>query len=104
MRFFANPSTAEKYSLLGFSDADFSLKVTIGNVSIYAVEHPFKGVVLTFESLTPRTTCQYEVSLPERCSVEQIAGLIYVNMAENFGNNAATCKAHFQKLGLSLFQ
>jgi len=65
---------------------------------------PFKGVALTFESFTPRTMCQYEVSLPECCSVEQIAGLIYVNIAQNFRDSAAMCKAHFQKLGLPLFQ
>lgn len=76
----------------------------IGNVSIYAVEHPFKGVALTFESITSRTMCQYEVSLPERCSAEQIAGLIYVNISENFRDDAAMCKSHFQKLGLTLFQ
>jgi hypothetical protein len=43
--------------------------------------HPFKGVVLSLESVKPRTMCQYEVSLPEHCSVEQIAGLICVNIA-----------------------
>jgi hypothetical protein len=83
---------------------DVSLKIKIGDVSINAVEHPFKGVVLIFRSITPRTMCQYEVSLPERSSAEQIAGLIYVNVAENFRDSAAMFKAHFQKLGLTLFQ
>ena len=76
MNFFSSPNTAEKYYRLGFSAADLSLKVTIGNVSICAVKHPFKGVALIFESITSRTMCQYETSLPERSSVEQIAGLI----------------------------
>ena len=104
MKFFSDASTDEKYYRLGFSAADFSLKITIGDVSISAVEHPFKGVALIFKSITPRTMCQYEVSLPERCSAEQIAGLIYVNVAENFRDSAAMFKAHFQKLGLTLFQ
>lgn len=73
-------------------------------VSIYAVELPFRGIALIFESVTPRTMCQYEVSLPEHCSVEQIAGLIYVNIVQNFRGSAEMYKAHFQKLGLPLFQ
>jgi hypothetical protein len=101
---FSNPGTAEKYRQLGFSAADVSLRLTIGDVSIYAVEHPFKGVALIFESITPRIMCQYEVSLPERCSVEQIAGLIYVNVVQNFRGSAEKYKAHFQELGLPLFQ
>lgn len=104
MDLFSNPGTAEKYRQLGFSAADHSLKLTIGDVSIYAVEHSFKGTALTFESFRPRTICQYEVSLPESCSAEQIATLIYVNVAQNFRGSAEICKAHFQKLGLPLFQ
>jgi hypothetical protein len=104
MKVFSSPSTDEKYRQLGFSPVDLSMKLTIGNVSIDAVEHPMKGVVLIFECITPRTLCQYETSLPERCSVEQIAGLIYVNITLNFRDNAKVCKAHFQKLGLPLFQ
>ena len=103
MKFFSDPSTAEKYYRLGFSVADLSLRITLGDVSIYAVEHPIKGVALSFKSITPRTMCHYEVFLPERCSVEQIAGLIYVNIAENFRDSGAIFKAHFQKLGLKLF-
>jgi len=40
MKFFSDLGTAEKYRQLGFSAADLSLRLTIGNVSIYAVEHP----------------------------------------------------------------
>jgi hypothetical protein len=104
MSFFSDPGTAEKYHRLGFSDDSFSLKIKIGDVSIDAVEHPLRGVVLMFQSVTVRTACMYEVSLPESCSVEQIASLIYVNIAENFRCNVPTCKAHFQKLGIPLFQ
>lgn len=100
MKFFSDPGTAEKYRQLGFSPADLSLRLIIGDLSIYALEHPFKGVVLIFESITPRTMCQYEVSLPEHCSVEQVAGLIYVNIAQNFRGSAEIFKAHFEKLGL----
>jgi hypothetical protein len=104
MTIFSVPSTDEKYRDLGFSPVDLSMRLTIGDVSILAVEHPIKGVVLIFEYITPRTMCQYETSLPEVCSVEQIAGLIYVNIALNFGDTADRCKAYFQELGLSLFQ
>ena len=104
MKPFSNPCTAEKYRQLGFSATDLSVKLTIGRVSIYAVEHSFKGVAMIFESITPRTMCQYEVTLPERCSVEQIAGLIYMNVAQNFRDSAEMFKAHFQSLGLRLFQ
>jgi hypothetical protein len=36
--------------------------------------------------------------------MEQIAGLIYANIAENFGDNKEACKAHFHILGIPLFQ
>lgn len=101
---FSDPSSADKFRKLGFSVDALSMRLSIGHVSICAVEHPIKGVVLIFESIMPRTVCQYETSLPERCSVEQIAGLIYVNIAQNFRDSAEMYKAHFQKLGLSLFQ
>ncbi len=104
MKLFSDPSTDEKYRQLGFSPADLSVRLTMGDVSIFAVEHPFRGVVLIFESITPRSMCQYEVSLPEHCSAEQIAGLIFVNIAQNFRGSAEMCKAHFEKLGLPLFQ
>jgi hypothetical protein len=58
------------------------------------VEHPIKGVVLIFECITPSTMCQFETSLPELCSVEQIAGLIYVNITPNFRDHTKkVCKA-----------
>lgn len=104
MKLFSDPGTEGKYRQLGFSPSDLALRLAIGDVSICAVERPFKGVVLIFESITPRTMCQYEASLPEHCSVEQIAGLIYVNITQNFRGSAEMCKAHFEKLGLPLFQ
>ena len=104
MKAFSNPGTAEKYRKLGFSPTELSFKLTIGRVSIYAVEHAFKGVALIFESITPRTMCQFEVTLPERCSVEQIADLIYINVAQNFRDSAEMFRDHFENLGLRLFQ
>jgi hypothetical protein len=101
---FADQSTDEKYRLLGFSPDGLSMTLTIESVSICAVEYPVKCVVLIFTSIKPRTACHYEASLPESCGVEQIAGLIYANIAENFRDSAAACKVHFQKLGLPLFQ
>jgi hypothetical protein len=38
MKPFSDSGTAEKYRQIGFSPADLSLKVIIGDVSIYAVE------------------------------------------------------------------
>jgi hypothetical protein len=101
---FRDPITAEKYCRLGFLAADLCLRLKIGDVSICAVGHPFNGVALIFESVTTRTACQYEVFLPELCSVEQIAGLIYVNITKNFSSSREIYKAHFEKLGLHLFQ
>jgi hypothetical protein len=100
---FWNEHTAQKYQQLGFSPADYSLILKVGSVNVSAVEHPL-GVALFFESITSRAACQYESSAPANCSVEQIAGLIYLNIAENFRDSAALFKAHFQKLGIPLFQ
>jgi hypothetical protein len=101
---FSESGTAEKYYRLGFSDDGLSLKLTIGCVSINAVEYPGKNVALFFSSIGPRIVCQYDIFLPESCSIEQIAGLIYVNIADNFRSSTEMFKAHFQKLGLALFQ
>jgi hypothetical protein len=76
MNLIPNSITEQKYRRFLFVPADLWLMLVIGKVSIYAVGHPYKGVVLNFESITPRKMCQYEVCLPERCSIEQIAGLI----------------------------
>ena len=104
MRTFIDPSTDEKYRKLGFREDRLCMKLTIGNVSVRAVEHPFKGVALFFESYTPRTMCQYESSLPTSCSVEKIAGLIYLNIAHNFRESKDAWKSHFEVLGVPLFQ
>jgi hypothetical protein len=102
MMIFADQITDEKYRLLGFSPDGMSMTLTIESVSICAVEYPVKCVVLIFTSIKPRTASHYEVSLPESCSVEQIAGLIYANIVQNFRDSATAFKGHFRKLGLSL--
>lgn len=104
MKAFSDPSTEEKYLKLGFVPDRLSLKLTVGKVSVYAVEHPWKGAALTLESFTARTMTQYEVACPTKCTTEQIAGLIYVNIAQNFRDSAEAFKAHFEKLGVPLFQ
>lgn len=103
MRIFSNSETDQKYRKLGFTQADLSLKLTVGGVSVYAGEDIFKGVRLTFESFAPRSMSQYDVSLPEKCSVEQIAGLIFANVALNHRESAAAWQVHFTRLGMPLF-
>ena len=80
------------------------MKLTIDCVSICAVEYPVKRVALIFTFIRPRTVSHYQASLPESCSVEQVAGLIYVNIADNFRDSAEMYETHFQNLGLPLFQ
>ncbi len=104
MKIFSNPDVESKYLRLGFAPSDLSFKLSVGNVSVYAVEHLWKGVVLTFESFTSRSMCQYDVSLPEKCSVEQIAGLIYMNISANYRESAGAWKSYFEQLGVPLFQ
>ena len=39
-----------------------------------------------------------------RCSIEQIAGLIYLNIAQNFRADRDACKRYFETIGIPLFQ
>ncbi len=104
MTAFSDPNTEKKYLKLGFIPDGLSLKLTVGNVSISAVEHPWKGAMLMLTSFSLRTATQYEVACPTKCTTEQIAGLIYVNIVKNFRDSAEAFKAHFQQLGFPLFQ
>ena len=104
MKAFSDPNTENKYLKLGFVPDGLSLKLTVGGVSLYAVEHPWKGAVITLESYTARTMTQYSVACPTKCSTEQIAGLIYMNVAQNFRQSAEAFKEHFKKFGVPLFQ
>ena len=45
---------------------------------------------------------QFDVAVPTRCSAEQIAGLIYVNIATNGRQDADTCRRHFEALNVPL--
>ena len=104
MKAFSDASTEEKYLKLGFVPDGLALNLTVGEVSVYAIEHPWMGAAITLQSITPRTATRYEVACPTKCTAEQIAGLIYVNIAMNFRNSASAFKAHFEKLGVPLFQ
>jgi hypothetical protein len=104
MNHFADPNTAAKYDRLGFFSEGLLLRLEIGNVSITAAEHPWKGVVLLFQSFTKRSVSQFDVSLPTKCTVEQIAGLIYVNIAHNYRDSAEAWKNYFESLGIHMFQ
>jgi hypothetical protein len=81
-----------------------SLRLTVGDVSIFAVEHPWKGVLLTFECIQPRRMAQFNVSCPAKCTMEQIAGLLYLNVVSNFRESGAAFKSHFERMGIPLFQ
>lgn len=104
MNALSKPEVEANYRRLGFAPDDLCFKLCVGNVSVYAVEHLWKGVVLTFESFSSRSICQYSVSLPEKCSVEQIAGLIYMNVSSNHRESAAAWRHHFEQIGVPLFQ
>jgi hypothetical protein len=104
VKVFSDPGTEDKYLKLGFVPDGLSLKLDVGQVSVFAVEHPWKGVAITLQSFRPRTMTQYEVACPTKCTTEQIAGLIYVNITKNFHDSAEAFKAHFQNLGLPLSQ
>jgi hypothetical protein len=101
---FSDPSTAGKYRRLGFLPEGLFLKLTLGNVTVCVGEHLFHGVALTLESFSSRSVCQYEVTLPEKCSIEQIAGLIYLNVAQNLRESKDAFRIHFARLGIGLFQ
>jgi hypothetical protein len=99
VKIFHNPTTEAKFRQLGFAQDGLFFKLRLGDVTVYAAEHPLKGLSLTFESFTPRTMCQYEATLPEFCSAEKIAGLIYVNIRQNFADSKDIWKTHLEHLG-----
>lgn len=101
---FCDQSLAAKYSKLGFVATDLGMDLRIGQVRLGAVEHPLKGVVVFFTSVTPRTATHYESGVASACSVEQIAGVIYANFAMNFREDAEACKQHFEARGVRIFQ
>lgn len=101
---FSDAELGEKYRGLGFVSDGPSSTLKIGDVELVAVEHPLNGVVIFFTHISPRTMAQFEISLPIRCSAEQIAGMIYANVARICPNQAPAWKHHFQNLKVPLFQ
>src|SRR5579863_1531310 len=101
---FSDAALGAKYRSLGFVSDGPSSTLKIGDVELLAVEHPLNGVVIFFTHISPRTMAQFEISLPIRCSTEQIAGMIYANIAKICPDQAAAWKRHFQQLKVPLFQ
>jgi hypothetical protein len=87
---------------LGFADSEFGMATRIGTVEIHAVEHPLKGVSLTFTRLDARNSSQSESFFPKTFSSEQIAAFIYANFRLNFKSRVDECKGHFEALGIPI--
>lgn len=99
------PSECEtKLRPLGFVKGSLGFELTIGTVVICAAENPWKGVVLIFTSIQSRTMTQFDVAFPARCSIEQIAALIYVNLLTALREHAPACREHFEALQVPIFQ
>jgi len=101
---FSDKALQAKYASLGFTPSDLGMGLQVGAVKLEAVEHPFKGVVVFFSGSTKRSMTQYEAGVAKACSVEQVAGLIYANVAMNFRDDAEAFKDHLSTLGIPLFQ
>jgi hypothetical protein len=101
---FSDKALQAKYTSLGFAPIDLGMRLQVGAVKLEAVEHPFKGVVVFFSGSTPRAMTHYEAGVAKECSVEQIAGVIYANVAKNFREDADAFKHHITTLGIPLFQ
>ena len=92
--------TVRKYERLGFKKQGYGLALQIGCTEISAVEHPLKGVALIFSSVGGRSACYFESSAPTCASSEQIAALIYTNLAKNIPADAGACRRKFCDLGI----
>ena len=101
---FSNHELEEKYRRLGFQCEGWGMHLRIGKVDIHAVEHPYKGVALFLSCYTPRTLCHFETCAPVCASIEQIACLIYVNVARSMRDQEPACKEYLEKLVLNVFQ
>ena len=80
------------------------MRLQIGRLEIQAVEHPYKGVALFLRAISNRTVGEIETCAPACASAEQIACLIYINVARWMKAEAASCKRYFEELNLHLFQ
>jgi hypothetical protein len=102
---FENHHVEGNFRQLGFTPrGSAAMEVMIGTVKLTAMEHPFLGVALWFTSVAGRSATQFEITMPACASVEQIAGLIYVNFELVFRDQAEICKRYLEKFGSHLFQ
>lgn len=99
---FVSADVERQLSDLGFMRAGLGMEMHIGTTKIHVVEGPM--LMISISCFGSRSVCSYDVECPRLCSKEQIAGLIYVNMALNFRSDADAFKLHLQSLGLPLFQ
>jgi hypothetical protein len=101
---FSNAELDANYCRLGFVPDGLNMKLKVGRVELVAIQNPLRGIAVFFTSVRPDVATQYEITLPVLCSPELIAGMIYVNFAQNFREDAAECKRYFQALSIPLFQ
>lgn len=101
---FSDSELDAKYRRLGFKSGCYGLELLIGNVRLSAAEHPWKGVVVIFTHFAARTIGEFDIAIPKRCSIEQIAAIIHVNFAMNIREEADACKRHFEALFVPIFQ
>ena len=100
---FADSALQEKYERLGFKPQGLGMELQIGTVKLNAVEHPWKGVVIILTQITRRSMCQSEFGVSALCSVEQIAGLIYLNFKSGLREDVDTCKRYFESVHVEPF-
>jgi hypothetical protein len=55
-------------------------------------------------SIRGTPSCDANSAFTSKCSAQQIAGLIYINIAQNFGDSEDAWKATFRRFGSGLFQ
>ena len=94
----------QKYLALGFVPDQLCLMLKVGCVELKALDYPLGGIALFFSGVGRDEAAFFEIKLPNLCSEEMVAGMIYVNIARAFPKDAAIWKRHFQNLKLPLFQ
>lgn len=94
----------QNYVRLGFVPDQLSLTLKVGCVELKALDYPFGGIALFFSGVRSDAAAQFEIRVPNLCSPEMVAGMIYANIARVFPKDAPIWKGYFQKLNLPLFQ
>ncbi len=92
------------YLGLGFLPDQLCLKLKVGCVEVKALDYPLGGIALFFSGVGRDEAAFFEIRLPNLCSTELVAGMIYANIARAFPKDAPIWKRHFQSLRLPLFQ